>query len=639
MIAEESHSKLNSHPETQQGKFVRPGRLLLIALWFALSAGLIEGSVLSVRKFVLQQKIGMSWHVAWMVPVADVLLFAISAVLLLLASWLLASWRGWRLASLRNSAFVFSFLGYLSLLLMISSMHRYASMVLAVGAAVQTARLIQAHSGGFNLFVTRTIRWMVAIVIGLALGMLGWEKLAERRVLANLPPAPANSPNVLLITLDTVRAESLSLHGYSRPTSPQLERLAKSGVVFERAVSTSSWTLPSHASMFTGLYLYELPEFASTLADADGDRPADNSGLALPKALSNLGYVTAGFVANYRGCGHEAGFDRGFAHFEDYPISLTQIILTSGLGRLVIRRPLSLALQALGIEKHHASEGKNAAALNHDFLRWLSQQKNRPFFAFLNYFDAHSPYMPPRPFDVKFGPRPKTISPVKVNQAARALDARDSNKEIQAQIDAYEGSIAYLDDQLGQLFDELNRRGVLDNTLVIITSDHGEEFGDHGFFGHAYTVNWLAVHVPLLISFPPRIPAGKRVREPVTLRDIAATVTDILDVDNRVQFEGNSLARYWEDKPESQTSLTDLPLSELSGHGSEFWATKSLVSEKYHYIRKGDGSEELYDVESDPYEKQNLAQSQEGCRACERFRVVLETVSAQEKQSARVSKR
>jgi arylsulfatase A-like enzyme len=201
--------------------------------------------------------------------------------------------------------------------------------------------------------------------------------------------------------------------------------------------------------------------------------------------------------------------------------------------------------------------------------------------------------------------------------------------ELAAEVAAYEESIAYMDAQLDVLIDSLDAHGELDNTLIIVTSDHGEEFGEHGVFGHGFNLHWLPLHVPLLVSLPSRVPAGKVVREPVSLRDIAATVVDLLKIDGMTPYPGNSLARQWDGAAGSGGTMAEAVLSEIGGHAHDSkWPGKSLVAGRYHYIKNGEGREMLYDIENDPFEKHDLAQTEEGRRVCERFRNHLDTIFA-----------
>jgi glucan phosphoethanolaminetransferase (alkaline phosphatase superfamily) len=230
-----------------------PAALFLIAVWFALLTGLAEVAGLAAAKLVLGRYLHLPPYVVWMAPVADLVVLGGAALVL----WLLA--RSWpTLVSLRRAAFVFALLAALSLALMVTKLHGWAALLLAAGAAAQSSRLIAAHRDGFRSLVRRTTVGMAAVVVALAAVVHAGPRLAEWRSLAALAQASPGVPNVLLIVLDTVRAPSLSLYGYARPTTPQLERLAARGVVFQRAFSTSPWTLPSHASMFTGRYPHEL---------------------------------------------------------------------------------------------------------------------------------------------------------------------------------------------------------------------------------------------------------------------------------------------------------------------------------------------------------------------------------------------
>ncbi|MEJ7712604.1 MAG: sulfatase-like hydrolase/transferase [Pyrinomonadaceae bacterium] len=551
--------------------------VFLLASWFGLLTGLAEVFILGTQKFLFHQTIGHGPEIVWMEPAANLFNFAVVGVILLPVS------RLWpMLAAPRLITSAFAFLAAFSVLFMFHpQLHKYAAMLLAVGLAVQTCRLVTAHADGFRLLMRRTIWWMAAVVAGLTVSFYGWQLVSEQRALAKLPSAAANAPNVLLIVLDTVRAQNLSLYGYGRSTTPQLERLAQGGVRFDRALSTAPWTLPSHASMFTGRYPHEVS--ANWLTPLDATHPT------LAEVLSARGYLTAGFVANTGYGSYEHGLNRGFVHYEDFFVSPGAIISSSSLGRYIadsrrLRRVIG-NYQTLG--------RKSAAKVNRDFLRWLSQKDERPFFVFLNYYDAHAPYVPHKPFNIKFG----LNKPVEPNPLAHKKDVNP--QEIQAMIDGYDSSIAYLDQQLGLLFDELKRRRILENTLVIITSDHGEEFGEHDLFDHGNTLYLPSVHVPLLILFPERVPAGSS-SDLVTLRDLPATVTDLLQLDDEVSFPGSSLARYWCSACESDSRQGASPLLSEVNYARNVppWLPvskgdmKSLIIDSLRYVKNGDGREE-----------------------------------------------
>ena len=597
----------------------QPPKLLLLSVWFGLLAGLAEVLAFALKKFFLHhQFLGKPLQVVWMAPLANAVLYAIPGLVLFLIA------RRWpRRVTVRVAALIFAFLGFFGLLLVLPlRVSEGAAALLAAGLAVQSARFVAAHPQGVHALVRRTTAWLVALVVGLGLGLQAWQAVAERRALATLPPGSPTASNVLLIVLDTVRAQSLSLYGYARPTTPQLQRLAGVGVRFDRAIATAPWTLTSHGSMFTG-------HFPSAMS-ADWQIPLDSTHPTLAEVLRAHGYQTAGFVANILYCTIETGLSRGFIRYEDYLLSPGQIINSSSLVNSMAKNE---TLQRI-VHYNQLLGRKSAAEVNSSFLRWLSRHDRRPFFAFLNYFDAHGPYLPPIPFDTKFGP----------NERREALP-RPSQRvvyppEIQSELDAYEGSIAYLDHHVGLLFDELQRRGALENTLVIITSDHGEEFNEHGVMGHNSTVYMPALRVPLLIIFPSRVPAGKSVSALVSLRDLPATVMDLLHLKGGTQFPGSSLARFWDGNRDPGGPVSDPILSELTGKVSRGLVSKevpakikSLVVGRYHYIFTAwdmGEEEELYDFEQDPFELSDFAaRSEEGRRALEGFRTSLRAILAQ----------
>ncbi len=577
--------------------------LVEVAVWFGLLSSLVEVGILTLERGFWYPIMRLSRDYVWMAPLAEVTLFISVAICLFVLS------RFWQpLDVVALVVFVCSLLASLNLLMLVPRLHHAAALVLAIGLAVQTVRMVSARLDSFRALIRCTLVWMVGLAVLLGLGVPGWQLVAQRQALAQLPAAPSNAPNVLFITLDTVRAANLSLYGYSRPTTPQLERIAKSGVVFDRALAAAPWTLPSHASMFTGRYPHEL--------STDYTTPLDATYPTLAEFFRAHGYATAGFVANYGYCGYETGLARGFVHYEDYPRSLGQIASSSTLIRTVAD---NFRLRRLIRNDEHLNR-KSAAQLNHDFLSWLARENDKPFFVFLNYFDAHEPYLPPSPFDKKFGPGRKLgkYSPVHRHNWEPSLAHQPlSAEQVREEMDAYDGAIAYLDQQLGFLFDALDKKGVLKNTLVILTADHGEEFGEHGIFDHGYTLYLPALHVPLLISFPERIPSGRRVAEPVSLRTLAATVVELTNLGDGAAFNGPSLSRQLANATGVERPAETPVLSEVrkvTNRPAWFPASKgdmqSLILEGYHYIKNGDGHEELYDIEADPWEKHDLAGSE-----------------------------
>jgi arylsulfatase A-like enzyme len=448
---------------------------------------------------------------------------------------------------------------------------------------------------------------------------------AEERLAVDVQP-PADAPNVIVIVLDTVRAKSLGLYGCERPTSPNLDRLASRGVAFDVAVSPAPWTLPSHASMFTGLS----PEDLST----DWCIPLNDRRRTLAEELSDRGYVTAGFVANAYYCGKHTGLQRGFQHYDDARLLSADALRNAALGRMLCRN--SVAMRLFGWRLQWPGR-KDAGEINREFLTWLNDRPaDRPYFAFLNYFDAHDPYLD------------AAISPLDPNCFVDHTRSDYTQQEFDALRESYERCVQSLDVQIGRLFDELERRGELQNTLVIVTSDHGEQFGEHGLVGHNNSLYRPATHVPLIVVHPGRVPAGVRVPNVVGLRDLAATVLDAVDgtevggteaggteVGGRgaATIPGRSLARFWRgDSSSPALSPDEPPVSShiTKGVNAPAWfpnaesGLKSVWTDRWHYIRRlNDGAEELFDVERDADERNDLADEPPGRSALPELRQLL----------------
>jgi arylsulfatase A-like enzyme len=589
------------------------------AAWFGLLTGFAEVICLGVRKFILRQPIYFGAHIVWMSPMANLCLFTLVGLLL----------GAMRIASPGFKAGVMAFLGLLGCALVFEELKFYAVVLFAAGAAWRAGRLIAGREDRFYAFARRGARWMAIATLAFCAGALAWQSCAGLRVSARPTAVGADSPNVLLIVMDTVRAQNLSLYGYARRTTPRLEEFAKTGARFDLAIATAPWTLPSHASIFTGRFPREM--------SADFRAPLDGAYPTLAETLGAGGYLTAGFVANTYYCNAENGLGRGFAHYEDYSVSFSEFALSASLSRAILNRDAARRL----VNYHDVIGRKTAEDINRSFLQWLDGQDERPFFAFLNYLDAHEPCLPRAPFDEKFGAKidhGRFRSVHTLRTSWRRNRERATPQQNQADIDCYDGAIAYLDEQIGRLLDALGGRGRLKNTLVIITSDHGEAFGENGHYGHIDSAYLTQLRVPLLISMPGLVPAGAVVEEAVSLRDLPATVTDLTRKTS--VFPGSSVARYWRTSPAEEAPAEEAPaeeatplLSEINiapsrpreySSGSKAIIT-SLVLDHYHYLRNPDGHEELYDYLNDPSERRDLSGDAESRPMMSAFKNLLQS--------------
>jgi arylsulfatase A-like enzyme len=373
------------------------------------------------------------------------------------------------------------------------------------------------------------------------------------------------------VVLDTVRYDRFERRN-GQPHLPHLERLAARGVRFDNAWSTSSWSLPSQASILTGRYPHEHG------ADWPDFRLAEGCP-TLGEALTRRGYATGAFSGNAAWITPEY-LGRGFLRFDVYrPEDL--------LRRTVVGRMADHFLCEVGY--HSAGRGRKADRVNNRFLRFLDDYPDRPFFAYLCYMDVNQGFHACR-YNAYFGrlaPTPEVVQ-------------------------AYDQSLQELDDQLGALLAELEQRGILENTVLIVTSDHGESFGadqttDHDPPGHGTSLYLEQTKVPLLVVYPAWVPVGRKVTRTVSIRAIPATIAHLLGLPDS-PFDGPPLL-----SPDGHEDVQrpgargDAALATLKYGGRDI---QSLIWDGWHYIadpKSEPSKEELYDTKSDLLERNNLA--------------------------------
>jgi arylsulfatase A-like enzyme len=422
---------------------------------------------------------------------------------------------------------------------------------------------------------------VAGVALLLTAGSLASSDVREAWTRARLADAATDGPNILLIILDTVRAASLSLYGHDRPTTPNLERFAREGVVYELAIAPSSWTLPAHASIFTGR--------DPNLLNADWWIPLDGTYPTLAEVLSDAGYATAGFSANLAYANRETGLARGFARFDDYTRTAGEALRTSVMLKRTARR--------LGLGRLLNDDWNGRRKADHvsgSFLDWLADvPEDRPFFAFLNYMDGHDPYHAPPPFDTLYAPRSPFLP----------LDwgSVPSEAVVRSWTDWYDRSITYLDAELGRLFEELRARGQLDNTIVVVTADHGEHLGEFGFMRHGSTLYMPVLHVPLIVRYPAAVPENVRVAAPVPTRDIAATVTALAGVPHD-RIGGRSLAWTWSAQPAQPEAIYAEVREAIrvpTRYPNAAQDLQSIIAGGFQYIRGTERGEELFGLTPD----------------------------------------
>ncbi len=552
----------------------------------ALVAAALHLTIVYVRRQLVPAS-NWDWNtrdVGWMIPAGYILVFAGCSLPLAL----IAALRRNGLPQ-RARVWFWSSLTIFSALLLFTRFSSWAWIIVALGVGYQLSGLGGRHPLGWKratLVLAVTLGLLFAAV-ALISGVL--RRTQERGLIAALPPAPPDKPNVLLIIWDTARAQDMSLYGYERKTTPFLDSLARHAVVFDHAYSTAPWTLPSHASMLTGQYAGDLT--------ADWTSPLDRTYPTLPEAIYKDGYSTGAFVANFFAASYPTGLHRGFIRYEALKQTLEEVALNTTLSqarvvhtlhrRLVRERWIRQALKDLlrfdwrPLDTYQMHDEKNVVDVHGDFLAWQSKTR-RPFFAMLNLMEAHAGYASP----------------------ADTIFARGRTRQ-----DEYDGSILRLDSELRRLFAELERRGELTRTIVIVTSDHGEQFGEHGMHGHGVSLYSSVLHVPLVIYAPGRLPDGVRVSRAVSLRDIARTIQQLAGSTANL-LPGASLAALASD-PNAPTSPVIAEVSKGINQPLDTpisWGDlTSVMDDTLHVIRDGRGKIEAFAYRTDVGEKEDLA--------------------------------
>jgi arylsulfatase A-like enzyme len=607
---------------------------MLLAISFGLCGGYLDlGAILFKKTFLNEEGSFRSpADFPWTVPLGHVVLMVIPVLVVAAVNRF-----GKRPVSVRTGAWLFASVALWAALLRLP-LYGICSLILAIGLG----RLIAAHITARELQVRR-LRFILASLLGvlaiLAALSSGRQALREYRAVAGAPPAPSGARNVVLIVWDTVRAYNVTLNRYPRNTTPNLARWSRKGVRYNLALAPAPWTYPSHCSFFTGQWPFRL--------NSQWKFRLDTPDPTLAEYLAARGYQTTGFAANTNCCNYETGLARGFAHFEDYALTPRSLLSRTVPGKWMLENVLSFG--DYYDQKWISIQSRGARELNDAFLAWLGKRrKDRPFFAFLNYFDAHDPYVPPAGYEGRFGIRPESTQDYRylMDYVGTIKDPKEMRKLKMAR-DCYDDCIAFLDDQLGRLLGELQRQGLLENTDVIITSDHGEGFGDHTIFGHSYGAHLDEIGVPLVI-LSPRAPAGKVVYDPVSLCDLPATAVDMLGLSAGSPFPGHSLAAYWSLPAGEAPEITTPALTEQAGPGAfqpqpgssrgHAGFQMSLVAFGYHYIRHGLGTEHLYHLPEDPVERFDLMELPSGNQTVGLFRKLLLEALTKNPGSAEVEK-
>jgi arylsulfatase A-like enzyme len=438
-------------------------------------------------------------------------------------------------------------------------------------------------------------------------------RLTSDAASALAPDAGETPPNVLFIVWDTVRADRLSVYGHAAPTTPFLEELAERSLVFDAAISPSYWTLPSHVSLFTGLPV-------SSHGTNAKYQWLDDRFITIAEWYGEHGYATYAWSSNPN-INKGANTVQGFQTFHQaFGQNRWRRMVEADTRKLI--HPMDKTTRPNPDRYKNISHHKAGRTTEAAFTEWLDQQEDgAPFFAFLNYMEAHAYRLPTQESrkavmdDKERFQKGLTTSNLLKRQTNVMFERWKPYKPKQrrALLDVYDASIRDLDKLLRRMFDQLEQRGLADDTVVIVTSDHGEQFGENGLFLHNFSVYQPLVHVPLLIHYPKKVAAG-RVETPVNTTSIFGTTLELTGVpapDPAVQsIDRNSLLT-----PEARPVVTELtepcanPERRRLPEEVRDWTARyqAFYSEDgLKYIESSNGKNELYDLSSDPVERQNL---------------------------------
>ncbi len=365
----------------------------------------------------------------------------------------------------------------------------------------------------------------------------------------NLSRLAAKKPNVLLITIDTTRADHLPVYGYKSIRTPNLELLVKQGILFRQCATVAPLTLPSHCSIMTGTY----PTYHGVRVNGNTALSMENQTLA--EAFAANGYQTGGFVGAFVLDGRW-GLNQGFQHYDD---------------QFDLKKFKKLDL---GMVQRPSNEVVDAA------FTWLEGRKNKPFFAWLHFYDPHMPYAPPEPYRSEYGSR--------------------------GIVGLYDGEIAFMDSQIGRCLAWLDKNNLRDRTVVAVVGDHGEGLGDHGEMTHGFFIYDYAVHVPFILSAPDSAMNGREISAQVRTIDLYPTLLQASGIAIPKQAQGTSLWPLVEGHPAGDLYAYSESMTPSIQYG---WSPLlALRTAKFKYIDAP--RPELYDLEKDPDEESDVRSNQ-----------------------------
>ncbi len=589
--------------------------LLLGYLIVGLVCGVLAGAVAwSLRRFQLSVESAATFtlvfafglHLAWNAGTSQIWLLAAAAAfasLLLIRRW--NDGAGW----LTNYWVVAGLLLGFGQLLGLREMGVANQLGARLGIASLVLAAILAASAAASVFFGRKFRLPVVplrfaaigctlllILFSYALGRPGPNRVEA----AATPLAQSGRPNILLIVMDTVHADHLTAYGYERDTTPNLRELARDSMLYSNAISASDITLTSHASLFTGMY----PSWHGAYCDPQNaayGRAISNRYPTVAELLHTAGYQTSGVAANLY-LRADFGLERGFDRFRiPRPVPLLAAE-NSFMLRGALRRGLSLVVDTAQFDRLYALGEDINSQLFADLAEF--SKPSAPAFLFVNYMDAHFPYVPPSPYDSRYpGRRPGMTQDDLESEQKVLVSGNGTVPAYQSHcVSQYDGGIAYVDHQIGEVVTWLKHHGAYDNTMIVVTSDHGEAFGERHRVGHANSPYQNLLHVALIVKYPHAAQRGAESR-PVSLSDVAPTILEAAGIAAPPTMQGRSLRVAADREIFSETFPCPVAHSPDCPNGC---TARAIFAWPYKFITTSNGRRELFDLSGDATERRNL---------------------------------
>jgi arylsulfatase A-like enzyme len=445
------------------------------------------------------------------------------------------------------------------------------------------------------------------------IALIGTSALATVIAAPPAPRAPVMAqsagnagPNVILLVMDTVRADHLSLYGYSRPTAPNLQKLAAGATLYTHCFAVSDMTLATHATLFTGLYpKWHGAHYAPAVLPHG--RPLPDEIWTLVELLQKGGYATLGVAANHWYLTPEWGLSQGFDYYDSrFPVPAIEKREQFSQS---FRRALSYIWDTASLDR----DTRTAADLDREALRLIGSavKAKRPFFLFLNYMETHTPYLPGAAFRDRYGSRNRHFTNFEMQDLTRAVRARrrlPTAHERDHLISQYDAGLTQLDERIGQFIQQLKDRGIYDNSLIIVTSDHGEAFGERYRLEHSSSVYQDQIGVPLIVKYPHS--GEKRVIDTnVSQIDIFPTILSATSLPPVSGVQGTDLREIATAGNRTLFSTSFEPF--FSTVAPTMKRTEyAVISGSHKLVVSTRGQTQLFDLAADPNEQSDISAAQ-----------------------------